>query len=286
LNRTSIAAQPLVSVVMTVLDPDPRYFPAAVASMLAQGYSNLELVIVEDPSPRSAGDLLKAFSDPRIVHHANPERTSHSRQRNQSLAIARGELVATLDADDVCEPARIGKQVQFLAEHPDVAVVGTQLAIIDAEGRSIGSRKYPASHDAIVAAMPHFNPIAQPSVMFRKKAVVEAGGYRYDRYPAVEDYELWSRLATQGVKFANLPEALLKYRLHPGGMKATRLRGILRGTLDVKNRYWRSQLGLSGHLRMALERLLLLVPPAITYQLFTWMVLRSRAPASSRANGG
>ena len=259
---------------MTVLDPDPRYFREAVASVLAQDYANLELVIVEDPSPQSAGEMLKAFDDPRIVHVANPERTSHSRQRNQSLALARGELVATLDADDVCEPTRISRQVRFLTEHPGVDVVGTQLSIIDADGCMIGARAYPTSHETIVVAMPRFNPIAQPSVMFRKSTIVAAGGYHYDRFPAVEDYELWSRLATGGVKFANLPEPLLRYRLHPGGMKATRLKGILRGTIDVKQRYWRSQLGLAGHVRMALEQLLLFVPPAITYRLFTWLVLR------------
>jgi glycosyltransferase involved in cell wall biosynthesis len=273
---------PLVSVVMTVLEPDRRYFPEAVASVLAQDYANLELVIVEDPSTRSAAELLRAFDDPRIVHHANPKRTSHMRQRNQSLALARGELVATLDADDVCHPQRISTQVRYFEQHPEVAVVGTQLAIIDAEGRVIGSRTYPVTHEEIVASMPRFNPIAQPSVIFRKATVVEAGGYRYDRFPAVEDYDLWSRLAVQGIKFANLPEALLKYRLHPGGMKATKLKGTLRGTLDVKNRYWRSKLGWRGHLRMTLERVLLLVPPAITYQIFAWTVLRrtsARPPA-------
>jgi glycosyltransferase involved in cell wall biosynthesis len=217
--------------------------------------------------------LLKEFSDPRIVHIANPQRTSHSRQRNQSLAHARGELVATLDADDVSEPSRISRQVRYLEEHPDVAVVGTQLAIIDTQGRTIGKRVYPTTHTDILAAMPRFNPIAQPSVMFRKEAVVAAGGYCYDRYPA-EDYELWSRLATRGTRFANLAEPLLKYRLHPGGMKSAKLKGVLRGTLDVKRRYWQSQMGLRGHARMALERLLLLVPPAITYQLFSWAVLR------------
>ena len=275
--------QPLVSVVMTVLEPDRRYFPEAVASVLVQDYANLELVIVEDPSTRSAAELLRAFEDPRIVHHANPERTSHMRQRNQSLARARGQLVATLDADDVCHPQRISKQVQYFEQHPEVAVVGTQLAIIDADGRTSGSRAYPVGHEEILAALPRYNPIAQPSVMFRKAAIVEAGGYCYDRYPAVEDYELWSRLATQGIKFANLSEPLLKYRLHPGGMKATKLKGTLRGTLDVKNRYWRSQLGWRGHLRMTLERVLLLVPPAITYQIFTWTVL---GRASGRRQAG
>src|SRR5262245_23347565 len=123
-----------VSIIMTVLEPHPRYFPEAVASVLAQSYSPWELVIVEDPSASSAGELLRQFSDSRIHHVCNPERTSHVRQRNQSLKLARGELVATLDADDRCHPDRLARQVAFLRKHPEIGVVGTQLAIIDAKG--------------------------------------------------------------------------------------------------------------------------------------------------------
>jgi glycosyltransferase involved in cell wall biosynthesis len=266
--------QPLVSVVMTVLEPHPRFFPEAVASVLAQSYANWELVIVEDPSPASAALLLQQFPDARIRHVCNPERTSHSRQRNQSLSLARGELVATLDADDRSHAERLARQVAFLATHPEIAVVGSQLTIIDATGNVCGARSYPCSPAEILQAFPRYNPLAQPSVMFRKSIIQAAGGYQYDLYPAVEDYDLWSRLAAGGAQLANLPEALLEYRLHPGGMKATRLKGLLRGTLDVKQRYWRQALGWHGHLRMLAERMLLLLPPAVTYQLFQWLVLK------------
>jgi glycosyltransferase involved in cell wall biosynthesis len=261
--------EPLVSVAMTVLNPHPEYFPAAVASVLGQTYKNLELIIVEDPSPQSAADLLHPFSDPRIILHRNRERTSHSQQRNLSLELARADLVAIMDADDVCLPNRIAKQVEYLHEHREIDVLGSQLTAIDASGRPLGTRRYPTSPAEIHGAFPLYNPIAQPSVMFRKTAVMAAGGYQYDRFPAVEDYELWSRLASRGVKFANHSEALLQYRLHPGGMKATRLKGILRGTIDVKLRHWRAALGWRGNLRLQLERALLLIPPTITYRLFT-----------------
>jgi glycosyltransferase involved in cell wall biosynthesis len=272
-----MTSQPLVSVVMTVLDPHPRYFPEAVTSILAQSHENLELVIVEDPSSSSAAEMLRQFADPRIVHHCNSERTSHSRQRNLSVEMARGELIATMDADDISDPLRVEKQVQYLEQHSDVGVVGSQLSIINEAGRAIGSRSYPCTNAAIHQAFPRYNPIAQPSVMFRKSVVREAGGYQYDRFPAVEDYELWSRLAARGVQFGNHPDPLVAYRLHPGGMKATRLKGMLRGTIDVKQRYWREALGWSGRLRLELERALLLVPPAITYKLFMWTMLRRTA---------
>jgi len=272
--------EPLVSVVMTVLNPHRAYFPAAVASVLAQTYTNLELIIVEDPSSQSAAELLKPFSDRRIVHHCNRARTSHSRQRNQSLELARGELVAVLDADDVCHPDRIARQARFLQAHREIDVVGSQLQIIDAAGSTIGVRRYPVLPADILSAFPLYNPIAQPSVMFRKAAVQGTGGYQYDRFPAVEDYELWSRLAAGGVMFANHHEALLSYRLHPEAMKATRLKGMLRGTIDVKLRYWRAALGWRGRLRLGFERALLLVPPAITYRLFMATVI-AKADSSS-----
>lgn len=114
--------------------------------------------------------------------------------------------------------------------------------------------------------MQRFNALAHPSVMFRKRVVLEAGGYRMPI--CNEDYELWSRLASLGVRFANHPEALLRYRLHPAGMKVARLRHIIRGTLEVKNRYWRRHMGLGARLRMLGEFLLLFLPPQLVVRLF------------------
>lgn len=268
----------LISVVMAVFRPDPVYFPQAVKSVLDQTYEELELVIVEDPSDQSAADLLSQFSDPRIRHYCNQSRTGLVAQRNQTLNQARGELVAVLDADDICYPDRIQKQVAFLQRHEDVDVLGSQLEIIDTIGQCIGWRDYPTEHEAMFRAMSRYNPIAQPSVMFRNDRVLKAGGYTYDKYPAVEDYELWSRLVRAGTRIANHQEPLLKYRVHAGGMKTGRLRGSLRGTLEVKETHWGDRMNWRDRLRVCMERTLLCLPPRLVLELFLRTQYQSRCP--------
>lgn len=131
---------------------------------------------MEDPSKRSAAEILREFNDPRIRHLRNPKRTSFSEQLNRGLAETRADLIARADGDDICEPDRLEKQVAFMQAHPEVTVLGTQLAIINGDGKLLGYRRYPCDHDSIVAALRLFNPIAHPSVMFRRKAALKAGG--------------------------------------------------------------------------------------------------------------
>jgi hypothetical protein len=146
-----------------------------------------------------------------------------------------------------------------------VSVLGSQITIIDQNGRKRGRRRYPLTHEAILRALPRFNPLAHPSVMYRRGPVLDAGGYTY---PVNEDYELWSRLAWRGVRFANHPESLLEYRIHPSALKATRLREILRGTLEIKRLYWQDRMDTLGRARMLLERLMLWLPPKAVAGLF------------------
>jgi len=250
---------------MPVLAPHAVYFRQAVGSILAQTIEDLELVIVEDPSPASPRI---DFDDPRVRHIRNPSRTSLVDQRNLALAEARAPIVAMLDADDIAEPARLERQLEFLHAHPDVGVIGSQLAVIDHDGRRVGTRAYPTEHAAIVAAMQRYNAIAQPSVMARKHVLTDAGGYQYRTYPVNEDYELWSRLAARGVRFANHPDALVQYRVHPSGTKSAMLRRMLRATIDVKQRYWRDQMDLHARLRLWGEHALLGLPPTWVLKLF------------------
>jgi glycosyltransferase involved in cell wall biosynthesis len=258
--------RPVVSVLMPVVNPHPVYFRRAVGSVLGQSLRDFELVIVEDPSNQEAAPMLAELDDGRIRHIRNSERTGLVRQLNQGLKECRAELVARMDGDDEAEPERFHRQVDLLTKCPDVSVVGTQLRIIDDASRCQGYRAYPTVHADILGAFPRYNPMAHPSVMFRRAVVAGAGGYTADLHN--EDYDLWSRLAVAGHRFANLPDALLSYRVHAGAVKSTRLRTMIRGTLEVKQRYWMDRMTLRDRLRLFGERCLLALPARLVMELF------------------
>lgn len=280
-----MTGSPAVSVLMPVLNPHPVYFPEAVASIVGQTFTDWELVIVEDPSPSSSAELLEPFADPRIRLIRNAERTGLVAQRNRTLAEARADLVAMLDADDVAAPDRLAKQTAYLASHPGVAVVGCQLRIIDHTGAAVGCRSYPTDHDAILRAMPRYNAIPQPGVMARKAAILRLGGYGLD-WPA-EDYDLWSRMLLAGDRFANMGEPLIRYRVHPqSGSKGTQVRSLLRLTGEVKRRHWWRRMTWRDRLRYWGERGLSLAPPGLVTRLFAALTYRrSRAPVRIESGG-
>ncbi len=263
-----MSSAPLVSIVVPVFNPHPGYFRTSIESLLAQSFADLEVIIVEDPSPQSGAAILSGISDARVIHLLNPVRTSLPQQHNRGLAEARGEFICRFDADDVTHRERVARQLAFLRSRPEIDVVGTWLTVIDEAGYAIGERRYPTGHDEIVRAMRRFNPIANSSVMFRRTVFERFGGWRDSPLPA-QDYEWYSRLASGGARFANLPERLVSYRLHPGSIKSSKLRGTIRTTLEVKKRYWRAEMDLASRWIMVAERFLLLLPPAVVLKAFT-----------------
>ena len=276
----STDAPPPLTVLMTVYRAHPIYFPEAVRSILAQTFTDFEFLIVEDPSDQPAAEWLAGLADPRIQHVRNPKRTSLVDQKNQGLRASRSEFVAYLDADDVAEPDRLHKQIAFLSDNPQVSVLGSQIAIMDHTGRSHGYRCFPLDHDSIVSALPREVPLSHPSIMLRKSALLQAGGYQFRDYPAAEDYDLWSRLVRRGVRFANHTEALLRYRIHPGQMKWTYLKQSIRAILRIKQTYWVDQMNAWDRLRLWTEQAMLWLPPWFVLRLFMIVHYRRQLPLS------
>jgi hypothetical protein len=145
-------------------------------------------------------------------------------------------------------------------------------------GEHLGYRGYPCTHDAIVHALARYNAIAQPAVMYRRSAVLEAGGYQYARHKFTEDYELWSRMAKRGYQLANHPEPLVRYRVHPSGSKTSSLKSILLGTLEIKEMHWADVSDLDARVRRWLERLLVYAPPKLVLKLFLALQITKRCP--------
>src|SRR5437868_6266280 len=115
---------PLVSVVMPVYKPEPTYLRAAIESILNQTFSDLELILVEDPSPQSGEAIVQSFTDSRLRYVQNPERTSLPQQHNAGMHRARGAYICRFDADDISMPTRVERELAYLQEHPECDVVG------------------------------------------------------------------------------------------------------------------------------------------------------------------
>jgi glycosyltransferase involved in cell wall biosynthesis len=258
---------PLVSIVVPVFNPHPVYFRQAIESILSQSFSDFELIVVEDPSGSSGQALLSGIADSRLHYILNEARTSLPRQHNRGLALARGQFISRFDADDICEPDRVEKELAFLQAHPDIDVVASCLTIIDEQGAVVGTRRYPLDHGDILRAMRRFNPIANSTVMFRREVYERFGGWRESELPA-QDYEWYSRLAAGGMRFANLEQPLVRYRLHGGSLKSSQLRGTILTTIDVKRAYWLKDMDVASRAVFFAERLLLLLPSWLVLKLF------------------
>ena len=211
---------PLVSVLMPVFNAQ-RYLAAAAGSVLKQTFTDFELIAVDDGSTdRSLAVLQKmAAADPRVRIISRPN-AGLVASLNEALAIARGQYVARMDADDRCLPTRFAQQTAYLDGHPDCVLVGTAVVIMDQNGHLIGRMVDVAfGHDTIDAALLHRGwPMVHPSVMMRADALRRVGAYRADTWP-YEDHDLFLRLAEIG-RVENLPDVLLHYRKHPASISA------------------------------------------------------------------
>jgi glycosyltransferase involved in cell wall biosynthesis len=190
-----------------------RFLEQAVASVLNQTLPDLELIVLDDGSTDRTPELLDELSlrDPRVVVHRHPNR-GRTASLNAGVRYARAPLVARLDADDVCLPTRLARQREFLDRHERVALVGGAVRLIDDGGRAFEESRYPVSDAEIRTAFTYTTPFVHSSVMFRRSAFDKVGGYR-ECFAETEDLDLWLRLAEHH-ELANLPEAVIEYRLH------------------------------------------------------------------------
>lgn len=211
---------PKIAVLMCACNAE-QYIKQAIDSILSQTFTDFEFIIVENGSTDNTQNIIDSYSDPRIrAFQTDIKQLTYN--LNYGLNQTNAELIARMDADDISEPTRLEQQIQFLDQRPDVAVVGTAFK---AFGKDMQDKivTMPLQNKAIRRLLPFRFCLCHPSVMFRKQIIDSAGGYKAKG--SCQDLELWLRLArNKKIKFANLEEPLLKYRIHPdqikGDMKA------------------------------------------------------------------
>lgn len=194
---------------------------AAIDSIRRQTFTDWELLVLDDGSGDGSLEVAgrAAASDHRVMSVAL-EHSGLAGTLNRGLALASGDLVARMDADDISLEDRFEKQVAFLRQHPDVAVVGGAAELFCDHG-DLGERMSPPCEpDAVAAFLEDNNPLIHPSVMMRRDVVRAVGGYRLP-FPPSEDYDLWLRIAERH-SLANIPDVVLRYRI--GGSQESVLR--------------------------------------------------------------
>jgi len=211
---------PAITVLMPVYNAAP-FLRAAVDSILNQSFGDFEFLIINDGSTDDSAAILTSYADARIRVVHNERNLGITAALNRGLRLARAELVARQDADDVSLPTRLGVQMAFLRNHPDVVLLGTRGTCISRDGRKLHPIGSPATDAVSIRWVLCFeNPFIHGATIFRRGPVVtDLGGYD-PGLPYCEDFGLWSKLAGVG-PVANLPDRLVLYREHSASLMAT-----------------------------------------------------------------
>jgi alpha-1,6-rhamnosyltransferase len=193
---------PLVSVIMAAFNAE-AYIREALESALAQDWTPFEVVVVDDGSQDSTGDIVRSFPNLRYVLQEN---AGPSAARNTAVAHARGDLIANFDSDDVLPPSRLRLQATYLTEHPEVGAVFGRQEWLNAPPWM--------ARDSVYGDV---DGIPLSSAMFRRGVLLELGGYDTS-FTHGEDMDLLIRMRERGIGYHVLPEVVLYRRFHEASL--------------------------------------------------------------------
>jgi glycosyltransferase involved in cell wall biosynthesis len=220
MNSSTLPISPKITVLLPVFNAE-AFLRESVESILGQTFTDFELLAINDGSTDRSRDILTSFSDSRFKIVDNDGNRGLIYTLNRGIELARGELVARMDADDISLKNRFEKQVNFLNNHPKIALLGSWAEFVDQAGRNILLREVPVGNKIIQGKLLEVCCFVHPSVMFRTSVVRGLCGYRQDALHA-EDYDLWLRIS-ENHEVDNLPEPLIRYRIHPGQVSQRQL---------------------------------------------------------------
>jgi glycosyltransferase involved in cell wall biosynthesis len=228
---------PKVSVIMPVYNVE-KYIAETISSVLAQTFTDFELLVIDDESQDKSIEICESFIDSRIktIHQKN---RGLAGARNTGIRHAQGEYLAFLDSDDVWRSQKLEKHIQHLDANPLVGVSFCSSEFIDDDSKPLGNYQIPKIKDITPELILCRNPISNGSVPVIRKAVfqdiefidnfysTEEKFYFDDRFRQSEDIECWIRIALRTKwHFEGIPEALTLYRVNSGGLSANMMKQL------------------------------------------------------------
>lgn len=199
---------PLVSVVMCCYNAE-KYVGLAIESILTQSYHNIEFIIWNDGSNDNTENIIKSYNDARIRYFFHTNK-GVGEAANLACSEAKGKYIARIDSDDIAEPDRISKEVEYMEHHPKCVLLSAAVTYIDEEGNVL-ARSYPYTWNMVLKrSMKRMsNPFSHSACIFRRDVFLNV---RYPHTRCFVDAVMFRRLSRLG-DVSNLKEPLIKYRL-------------------------------------------------------------------------
>lgn len=199
----------------------------SIVSVFNSGNGLLEIIVVDDCSTDNSVNLLEKFSFCRndVFLIKNNKNLGLPKSLNKAFAASKYEYIARMDADDICEPDRFKKQLDYMLAHPEIDILGSNATLIDMDSNVIGISDVPLEHDDIIKALEYRNPMLHPTIMMKRSVLEKLGGYDENLRKA-QDLDLWHRAAKAGFRFANMPDCLIQYRVDLNKPTKTILKGF------------------------------------------------------------
>jgi glycosyltransferase involved in cell wall biosynthesis len=207
-----------LAVIMSVYQNDKlKYVKESVQSILDQTFTRFHYYLIFDgPVDNDINGYIGELKDERIKLFILEKNGGLARALNFLLEIIlrnpEYKYIARMDADDISLPQRFEKQRNFLFENRDISVVGCWYEEIDESGKHLGNQKLPVEHEFLKTRYFTMAPFAHPSIIYSRLLIEKAGFYPVDTI-LMEDNVLWGRALIAGLKFANIPEYLLRFRI-------------------------------------------------------------------------
>jgi len=200
----------MISVLLATYNGE-KYIKESIDSILNQSFREFELLIGLNGTTDNSVDIIKKYSDRRIRVFDYGEDKGKSKTLNKLLKEAKYDIICLQDDDDLWVENKLEKQLNFIGDYD---VVGGLIQYINENGEIIGTPNLSLSHHEIVyRSFLGDNQIANTSAMFKRKQVLEVGGWDQNK-EGIEDFHLWIRLMKIGRSFINVPDFIVKHRLH------------------------------------------------------------------------
>jgi len=222
---------------------NPSFLKQALESIWHdQTYKPDEIIIVKDGPLTKELDLVIAnFSESAPVKTVALDKNQGlGAALNIGLTHCHNDIVARMDSDDISKPTRFEKQIEYLSKNSDIDLVSASIdEFTGTPYHIISTRRLPEFHYEIKKFAKKRCPVNHPVVVFKRSAVLKAGGYQH--FPLFEDYYLWARMLMSGAKFYNLQESLLYFRTNADTFK--RRGGFKHAIDDIKLQFEFKKIG-------------------------------------------